>query len=428
METSRSYALEMDAADPLRHFRQHFHIPQQANGQDILYFCGNSLGLSPKKANEYLQQELKDWQKHGVEGHFEAEHPWVAYHELFPEKLSKIVGAKPKEVVVMNTLTVNLHLMMVSFYRPTSTRFKIVIEQAAFPSDKYAVASQLRFHGLAPKEALIELTPRAGEEKLRMEDIEKTLRAEGDSIALIMIGGVNYYTGQAFNLEAITAIGHDIGALVGFDLAHAVGNIALSLHDWGVDFAVWCHYKYLNAGPGAIAGAFVHERHLNKSNIPRLEGWWGHDKTTRFKMDDTFKPMPTAEAWQLSNAPVFSMAPLLASLELFEEAGMEALLLKSVFMTAYLEFLLQQIESDRITIITPNLTTERGCQLSIQVKQGNKALFDRLTAQGVVADWREPDVIRVAPVPLYNSFADVYDFAHILNNLLQEAPITEAKL
>ena len=428
METSRSYALEMDAADPLRHFRQHFHIPQQANGQDILYFCGNSLGLSPKKANEYLQQELQDWQKHGVEGHFEAEHPWVAYHELFPEKLSKIVGAKPKEVVVMNTLTVNLHLMMVSFYRPTSTRFKIVIEQAAFPSDKYAVASQLRFHGLAPKEALIELTPRAGEEKLRMEDIEKTLRAEGDSIALIMIGGVNYYTGQAFNLEAITAIGHDIGALVGFDLAHAVGNIALSLHDWGVDFAVWCHYKYLNAGPGAIAGAFVHERHLNKSNIPRLEGWWGHDKTTRFKMDDTFKPMPTAEAWQLSNAPVFSMAPLLASLELFEEAGMEALLLKSVFMTAYLEFLLQQIESDRITIITPNLTTERGCQLSIQVKQGNKALFDRLTAQGVVADWREPDVIRVAPVPLYNSFADVYDFAHILNNLLQEAPITEAKL
>ena len=418
----------MDAADPLRHFRQHFHIPQQANGQDILYFCGNSLGLSPKKANEYLQQELQDWQKHGVEGHFEAEHPWVAYHELFPEKLSKIVGAKPKEVVVMNTLTVNLHLMMVSFYRPTSTRFKIVIEQAAFPSDKYAVASQLRFHGLAPKEALIELTPRAGEEKLRMEDIEKTLRAEGDSIALIMIGGVNYYTGQAFNLEAITAIGHDIGALVGFDLAHAVGNIALSLHDWGVDFAVWCHYKYLNAGPGAIAGAFVHERHLNKSNIPRLEGWWGHDKTTRFKMDDTFKPMPTAEAWQLSNAPVFSMAPLLASLELFEEAGMEALLLKSVFMTAYLEFLLQQIESDRITIITPNLTTERGCQLSIQVKQGNKALFDRLTAQGVVADWREPDVIRVAPVPLYNSFADVYDFAHILNNLLQEAPITEAKL
>lgn len=428
METTRSYALEMDAIDPLRHFRQHFHIPQQANGQNVLYFCGNSLGLSPKKTNDYLQQELKDWQQHGVEGHFEAERPWVAYHELFPEKLSKIVGAQPEEIVVMNTLSVNLHLMMVSFYRPSTTRFKIVIEQAAFPSDKYAVASQLRFHGLDPKEALIELAPRSGEETLRMEDIEKTLRTEGDNIALIMMGGVNYYTGQLFDLEAITAIGHDIGALVGFDLAHAVGNVGLALHDWGVDFAVWCHYKYLNAGPGAIAGTFVHERHLNQANIPRFEGWWGHDKATRFKMDDTFQPMPTAEAWQLSNVPVFSMAPLLASLELFEEAGMEALLLKSVFMTSYLKFLLQEIESDRIRIITPALPTERGCQLSIQVKNGNKALFDRLTAQGVVADWREPDVIRVAPVPLYNTFADVYDFVHILNNLLQEVLITKTKL
>lgn len=420
METTRSYALQMDEKDPLGHFRQHFHIPQQANGQEVLYFCGNSLGLSPKKTKAYLLQELKDWEQHGVEGHFEANNPWVSYHELFPEKLSKIVGAQPKEVVVMNTLSANLHLMMVSFFRPTKERFKIVIEQAAFPSDKYAVASQLRFHGLDPKEALIELAPRAGEETLRQSDIEKTLREQGDSIALIMMGGVNYYTGQAFDLEKITAVGQEIGALVGFDLAHAVGNIGLSLHDWGVDFAVWCHYKYLNAGPGAIAGAFVHERHLNQVDIPRFEGWWGHDKSTRFQMDDTFQPMPTAEAWQLSNAPVFSMTPLLASLELFEEAGMQELLMKSVFMTAYLEFLLKNIDSDRISIITPSVSSERGCQLSIQVKNGNKELFERLTAKGVVADWREPDVIRVAPVPLYTRFVDVYDFAQLLQELLQE--------
>ena len=426
METTRSYALQMDEQDPVSHFRQHFHIPKQANGQEVLYFCGNSLGLSPKKTKEYLLQELKDWEQHGVEGHFEAKNPWVAYHELFPEKLSKIVGAQPKEVVVMNTLSVNLHLMMVSFYRPTKERFKIVIEQAAFPSDKYAVASQLRFHGLDPEEALIELTPRAGEETLRQADIEKTLREQGDSIALIMMGGVNYYTGQAFDMEQITAIGHEIGALVGFDLAHAVGNIGLSLHDWGVDFAVWCHYKYLNSGPGAIAGAFVHERHLNQTDIPRFEGWWGHDKSTRFKMDDTFQPMPTAEAWQLSNAPIFSMTPLLASLELFEEAGVQELMIKSVYMTAYLEFLLKSIDSDRISIITPELPNERGCQLSIQVKNGNKELFDQLTARGVVADWREPDVIRVAPVPLYTRFVDVYDFAQLLHELLQEEKTSKA--
>jgi kynureninase len=320
----------------------------------------------------------------------------------------------------MNTLSVNLHLMLVSFYRPSSERYKIVIEKAAFPSDKYAVASQLRFHGYDTEQGLIELAPRVGEETLRLEDIEQTLRQEGDAIALVMLGGVNYYTGQVFDMEAITKIGHDIGAFVGFDLAHAVGNVQLQLHAWNVDFAVWCHYKYLNAGPGAIAGAFVNHRHLNQSDIPRFEGWWGHDKASRFKMDDKFQPMPTAEAWQLSNAPVFSMTPLLASLELFEQAGQEMLQLKSVFLTAYLEFLLQQIDSDRITIITPSSIRQRGCQLSIQVKNGNKALFDRLTAKGVVADWREPDVIRVAPVPLYNSFVDVFDFADLLNQLLQE--------
>jgi kynureninase len=410
----------MDEQDPLRYYRDHFYMPKQANGKEVLYFCGNSLGLQPKKVSDDLRQELRDWQHHGVEGHFEAQRPWVAYHELFPQKLAPIVGAQPEEVVVMNTLSVNLHLMLVSFYRPSSERYKIVIEKAAFPSDKYAVASQLRFHGYDTEQGLIELAPRVGEETLRLEDIEQTLRQEGDAIALVMLGGVNYYTGQVFDMEAITKIGHDIGAFVGFDLAHAVGNVQLQLHAWNVDFAVWCHYKYLNAGPGAIAGAFVNHRHLNQSDIPRFEGWWGHDKASRFKMDDKFQPMPTAEAWQLSNAPVFSMTPLLASLELFEQAGQEMLQLKSVFLTAYLEFLLQQIDSDRITIITPSSIRQRGCQLSIQVKNGNKALFDRLTAKGVVADWREPDVIRVAPVPLYNSFVDVFDFADLLNQLLQE--------
>ncbi len=420
MKTTRSYALRMDEQDPLRYYRDHFYMPKQANGKEVLYFCGNSLGLQPKKVSDDLRQELRDWQHHGVEGHFEAQRPWVAYHELFPQKLAPIVGAQPEEVVVMNTLSVNLHLMLVSFYRPSSERYKIVIEKAAFPSDKYAVASQLRFHGYDTEQGLIELAPRVGEETLRLEDIEQTLRQEGDAIALVMLGGVNYYTGQVFDMEAITKIGHDIGAFVGFDLAHAVGNVQLQLHAWNVDFAVWCHYKYLNAGPGAIAGAFVNHRHLNQSDIPRFEGWWGHDKASRFKMDDKFQPMPTAEAWQLSNAPVFSMTPLLASLELFEQAGQEMLQLKSVFLTAYLEFLLQQIDSDRITIITPSSIRQRGCQLSIQVKNGNKALFDRLTAKGVVADWREPDVIRVAPVPLYNSFVDVFDFADLLNQLLQE--------
>ncbi len=428
MEKTRSYALKMDEQDPLRHYRQHFHVPKQANGQEVLYFCGNSLGLSPKKTNEYFQQELEDWKNHGVEGHFEAKRPWVAYHELFPEKLSAIVGAKPEEIVVMNTLSVNLHLMLVSFYRPTEARYKIVIEKAAFPSDKYAVASQLRFHGYTVEEGLIELTPRAGEETLRQSDIEQVLRDNGDAIALVLLGGVNYYTGQVFDMAAITAIGHEIGALVGFDLAHAAGNIGLSLHDWKVDFAVWCHYKYLNAGPGAIAGAFVHERHLNQSNIPRFEGWWGHDKKTRFKMDDTFQPMPTAEAWQLSNAPIFSMTPLLASLEVVAEAGFQNMLLKSIYLTAYLEYLLEQIDSDRINIITPSTPAQRGCQLSIQVKNGNKALFDRLTERGVVADWREPDVIRVAPVPLYNSFVDVYDFAQLLEALLEEEKTAETSL
>lgn len=417
-ENSLAFATEMDNQDSLKNYRNLFHIPKHTDGKDVLYFCGNSLGLQPKSTASYMQQELEDWKNFGVEGHFHAKNAWMPYHEFFSKKLSKLVGAQEHEVVVMNTLTTNLHLMMVSFYRPTAKRHKIVIEKAAFPSDKYAVSSQIRFHGYNPEESLIQLAPRAGEETLRMEDIENVLRANGDEIALVMLGGVNYYTGQFFDLEYITKIGHEIGALVGFDLAHAVGNVVLKLHDWNVDFAVWCHYKYLNSGPGAIAGAFVHDKHLHDPNIPRFEGWWGHDKKVRFLMGDTFQSMPSAESWQLSNAPVFSMAPILASLEIFDQVGMEKLNEKSSKLTAYLEFLLKQIKTDRIRIITPKNQKDRGCQLSIQVQNGNKELFNKITEKGIIADWREPDVIRVAPVPLYNSFTDAYLFAQTLSNVL----------
>jgi kynureninase len=417
-ETSQEFAQKMDEQDPLKNYRDQFHIPKHTTGTDILYFCGNSLGLQPKKVASYLQQELNDWKEFGVEGHFHAKNAWMPYHEYFSKNLAKIVGAQEQEVVVMNTLTTNLHLMMVSFYRPTAKRNKIVMEKAAFPSDKYAMDSQIRFHGYNPEESLIQLTPREGEETLRTEDIEAVIRKNGEEIALVMIGGVNYYTGQFFDLEHITKVGHEVGAMVGFDLAHATGNVVLKLHDWNIDFAVWCHYKYLNSGPGAIAGAFVHDKHLRDPNIPRFEGWWGHDKKTRFLMGDTFVPMASAESWQLSNAPVFSMTPLLASLELFAEVGMKKLNEKSSLLTTYMEFLLLDINSDRINIITPKNPKDRGCQLSIQVKNGNKVLFDTITARGIIADWREPDVIRVAPIPLYNSFMDVYKFVEILKESL----------
>lgn len=416
-ETGLDYAKKMDKDDSLKVFRNEFLFPKHTDGTEILYFCGNSLGLQPRSTQKMIQQELDDWAEHGVEGHFRAKKPWMPYHEFFTEKLAKIVGANLNEIVVMNTLTVNLHLMMVSFYRPSGKRRKIVIEAAAFPSDKYAVASQLRFHGYS-KEDLIQLSPRPGEETLRMEDIESVLISNSTEIALIMLGGVNYYTGQFFDLERITQLGHKIGAKVGFDLAHAVGNVPLKLHDWNVDFAVWCHYKYLNSGPGAIAGAFVHQKHLDDPQIPRFEGWWGHDKNVRFLMEDDFVPMQSAESWQLSNAPVFSMTPLLASLELFDNAGFDNLSAKSIQLTAYMEFLLDRIQSDRIRIITPRDKRCRGCQLSIQVIGGNKSLYDQLTALGIIADWREPDVIRVAPVPLYNSYQDVYYFVERLSTLL----------
>jgi len=414
------FARSMDEQDSLGNFREKFYIPQQSKGEDVIYFTGNSLGLQPKTAREYIEQELKDWETLGVEGHFKAKTPWMPYHEFLTEQMAKIVGAKPSETVVMNSLTVNLHLLMVSFYRPTQTRHKIVIEAGAFPSDQYAVSSQIKFHGLDIENSLIELTPRDGENCLRTEDIEQTIYENGDSIALILLGGVNYYTGQKFDFQRITKIGHQVGAFVGFDLAHAAGNIELHLHDWNADFAAWCSYKYLNAGPGGIAGVFVHERHAENFDLPRFAGWWGHDKETRFLMDSKFVPMRGAEGWQLSNPPIFQLAALKASLDIFEEAGMKTLAEKSRKLTGYLEFLLGEIRDERISIITPSDENERGCQLSIRVRNADKNLFKQITMRGVIADWREPDVIRVAPVPLYNSFADVFRFAEILKDCLQD--------
>lgn len=413
-EANLAYAEAQDEQDPLKQFRDRFHLPIQASGEPYLYFCGNSLGLQPKATKDHIDQELKDWAMLGVEGHLHANNPWLPYHEFLTEHMAAVVGAKPNEVVVMNTLTVNLHLMMVSFYRPKGERTKILIESDAFPSDKYAVASQLRFHGYDPAEHLLELRPRAGEACLRMEDIAETIQREGPEIALVMLGNTNYYTGQYFDMAAITKLAHEQGCMVGFDCAHGAGNVPLNLHDTGADFAVWCTYKYLNSGPGSMAGCFIHERHAGAVDIPRFEGWWGHNKTTRFGMRDDFDPIPTVEAWQLSNPPILSLAAIKASLEVFAEAGMNNLRNKALRLTAYLEYLLQQIPGDKINIITPSNPLERGCQLSIQVKDADKRLFDAITAAGVIADWREPDVIRVAPVPLYNSYADCYHFTQIL--------------
>ncbi|CAN5815938.1 kynureninase [soil metagenome] len=438
-ENSAPFAHSMDEQDSIGTFREKFYIPKQPNGEDVIYFTGNSLGLQPKTVRAYIEQELKDWEMLGVEGHFKAKRAWMPYHEFLTEQMANVVGAKPSETVVMNSLTVNLHLLMVSFYRPTQTRYKIVIEAGAFPSDQYAVESQIKFHRLmseppavaggfsvqnySPATAvgsdwLIELKPRENETTLRTEDVEKTIAESGDSIALILLGGVNYYTGQAFDMKRITEAGHKAGAIVGFDLAHAAGNIELSLHDWNVDFAAWCSYKYLNAGPGGVAGCFVHERHSENFDLPRFAGWWGHDKETRFLMNSEFVPIKGAEGWQLSNPPIFQMAALKASLDIFEEAEMKNLTEKSGRLTAYLEFLLNKICDERISVITPSNRSERGCQLSIRVQNANKDLFKAISTRGVIADWREPDVIRVAPVPLYNSFADVYKFAQILKDCL----------
>ncbi|HEY0427367.1 MAG TPA: kynureninase [Pyrinomonadaceae bacterium] len=417
-EASRWFAEDLDASDALKDFREKFYIPRTPSGMEILYFTGNSLGLQPKTARAHIEQELNDWANLGVEGHFHAKNPWMPYHEIVAEQMAKLVGARAAETVVMNSLTVNLHLLMVSFYRPTRARHKIVIEAGAFPSDQYAVQSQIKFHGFDPANSLVELAPRENETLLRTEDIERTIAENADSIALILLGGVNYYTGQAYDMRRITEIGHKFGAVVGFDLAHAAGNIELHLHDWNADFAAWCSYKYLNAGPGGIAGCFVHERHADAFDLPRFAGWWGHDKQTRFLMDSKFVPMRGAEGWQLSNPPIFQLAALKASLDIFEEAGMSALTEKSKKLTGFLEFLLNEIHEQRISIITPSNANERGCQLSIRVKNADKNLFRKITAERVSADWREPDVIRVAPVPLYNTFAEVYKFTEILRNCL----------
>ncbi|TGE15648.1 kynureninase [Hymenobacter elongatus] len=404
------FAAALDAADPLREFRHRFHTPLASDGQPSVYFCGNSLGLQPKAARAAVEEEFESWEKLGVEGHFHGTSPWLGYHETLTDSTARLVGARPAEVVVMNNLTTNLHLLLISFYRPTATRYKVLMEGGAFPSDQYALESQVKLHGLAPDNAIVELLPRPGEYTLRTEDILARIQALGDSLAVIIIGGVNYYTGQAFDMAAITQAGHAVGATVGFDLAHAAGNLALSLHDWDVDFACWCSYKYLNSGPGGTSGIFVHERFAARPDLPRLAGWWGHDPADRFQMKKGFRPMAGAAGWQLSNAQIFPMAIHRAALALVDEAGgMAALRHKSEQLTAYLEFMVRRLELPRETleIITPADPAARGCQLSMLVHHNGRALFDYLAAAGIVADWREPNVIRLAPVPLYNSFADV---------------------
>jgi kynureninase len=416
--TTLEYAQQKDQQDPLASYRSKFHIPKDANGNDWLYFTGNSLGLQPKSTKDYINQELEDWANFGVEGHFEAKNSWMPYHEFLTESMAKIVGAKPIEVVTMNTLTTNLHLLMVSFYQPTKTKYKIVIESDAFPSDRYAVQTQLQFHGFDASEGLIEWKPREGEELLNIEDLETILEEQGDEIALLLIGGVNYYTGQYLDLKRIAEIGHAKNCMVGIDLAHGAGNIKPELHDSGVDFAAWCTYKYLNSGPGSLAGLFVHEKHAYNKHLKRFAGWWSHNKSTRFNMRQPLDVMPGAEGWQLSNPPILSMAAIKASLDMFNEVGMDSLRKKSEELTGYFEFLLNQLNNDKIKIITPSNPNERGCQLSIQVQDADKSLHQKLTDAHIITDWREPDVIRCAPVPMYNTFEDVYRMVEKLKAIL----------
>lgn len=419
MAFTEEYALERDAQDALNHLRKEFHIPPHGVNESV-YFTGNSLGLQPKKTREYIDQELEDWQNLGVEGHFHAKRPWMPYHEFFSASLSRICGALPSEVVAMGTLTNNLHLAMVSFYRPSGKRTKILCEAKAFPSDQYALASQLRFHGFDSSH-LIEIAPRTGEHTIRIEDFYQAIEDHGEEIALMMVGGVNYYTGQVFPMKDMTAAARAKGITVGWDLAHAMGNIPLHLHDWGVDFAAWCSYKYMNSGPGSVAGLFIHERHHGQADIPRFEGWWGHDKSTRFTMPDKFIPMPTAEAWQLSNAPVFAMAPHRASLDLFDSVDLKALQAKGKELAAYLRFVIEALAEKHqanFEIITPANPEESGCQVSVLLHGQGRPLFEKLMAEGVIVDWREPNVIRMAPVPMYNSFHDIYRFGEIFDNCL----------
>jgi kynureninase len=413
---SSEHAAELDQQDELKAFRNRFRIPT-LQGKEAIYFCGNSLGLQPKSVADSIQVELDDWAQLGVEGHVHGRRPWLSYHEQFAAPLARLTGARETEVVAMNGLTVNLHLLMVSFFRPTSTRYRIICEEKAFPSDSYALNSQAALHGLSPEDVIREISPRPGQAHIELSDVLEAIAEEGDRLAMVMIGGVNYYSGQVFDMSAITQAGHAVGAMVGFDLAHAIGNIELKLHDWEVDFAAWCSYKYLNSGPGSVAGIYIHEKHASNPNTFRLAGWWGHDKASRFKMEPGFNPIPTAESWQMSNAPVLSMAAHKASLDLFDEAGMPALIAKSKKLTSFLNKLLIEVQQlpgfeGMFSIITPQ---ERGCQLSLLFHREGKAVFDHLFEQGIIADWREPNVIRIAPVPLYNSFMDAYQFSYMLS-------------
>ena len=417
-QNSLDYAKQLDQEDPISYLRNQFHIPRDKHGKEWLYFTGNSLGLQPKITSKYIEQELDDWANFGVEGHFEAKNPWLSYHELLTDTMAKVVGAKPVEVVVMNTLTTNLHLLMVSFYQPSKTKYKIIIESDAFPSDRYAVQSQLSFHGFDPEEALIEWKPKEGKQLLELEDLKSILDSQGDEVALLLIGGVNYYTGQYLDIKKIAELGHAKKCMVGIDLAHGAGNIQPNLHDSSIDFAAWCTYKYLNSGPGSLSGLFVHEKHAQRKDLPRFAGWWNHNKETRFNMRQPFDVMEGAEGWQLSNPPILSMAAIKASLDIFEKVGMDALVKKSKKLTGFFEYLVNEIASDTIKIITPTNPNERGCQLSLQVKNADKNLHKKLTENNIITDWREPDVIRCAPVPMYTSFEDVYHMVTILESLL----------
>jgi kynureninase len=420
-QNSIAFAKELDNEDRLRDFRKQFFIPQH-NNKDAVYFNGNSLGLQPKATIDYINQELEDWAALGVMGHTNARNPWVNYHEYFAEPLGRITGALPSEVVAMNQLTVNLHLLLATFYRPTSERFKIICEAKAFPSDQYALESQVKFHGFDPSEAIIQVHPKEGERIIRTEDILHVIGQHGSSTAVVLFGGVNYYTGQVFDMAAITQATHQCGAYAGFDLAHAAGNIQLQLHDWGIDFACWCSYKYLNSGPGGVAGAFIHEKHAKNIYLPRLAGWWGTSKKNRFQMHPQFDPIPTAEGWQVSNAPVLSMAAHKAALAIFNKAGMESLVLKSTQLTKYLLYILSAINEKHhrkvIQLITPE--DAHGCQVSLLMLEKGRTIFEALIDHGVISDWREPNVIRLAPVPLYNSFEDVWTFGNIIQTILDK--------
>ncbi|MCD8529349.1 MAG: kynureninase [Flavobacterium sp.] len=420
-QNTREFAQSLDAQDELRKYRDEFHFPH-VNGKQVIYFTGNSLGLQPKRTKAYVDEVMNDWANMAVEGHFYADKPWWDYQERFAAPLSDIVGAKPSEVGVMNTLTVNLHLLMVSFYNPTPQKYKIICEEKAFPSDQYMFQSQVKFHGYDPKDAIVEIKRREGEANIRLEDVLAKIDEIGNELALVLIGGVNYYTGQVFDMKTITAAGQKYGAYVGWDLAHAAGNIKLNLHDWNVDFAAWCSYKYMNSGPGNASGFFVHEKHHNDKELKRFAGWYGHNKERRFKMEPDFDPVHGADGWQISNLPILSLAPYLASVEMFAEVGMDKLIAKRNLITSYLEFILHEIDREleeaEFEILTPSNQEERGCQLSVYLHGQGRELFDRLMKNGVITDWREPNVIRLAPAPFYCSFEDMYEFGQILKQLI----------